>query len=58
MPFSAMGYEHVWHEIEINSLKRLDIVDSLACYHSLNTYVHILDSNVELERAANRNVID
>lgn len=45
-PLKEFGYRHIWHELAINSDSRKHIVDSIACHHSLNTYLHILDSSV------------
>jgi hypothetical protein len=50
LPLPEMGYQHVWHEVEISSFERADITNNVACYHSLNTYLHLLDSAVELEQ--------
>jgi len=51
LPLPEMGYQHVWHEIEVSSFEQAEIVNSVACYHSLNTYLHLLDSTVDLEQS-------
>jgi hypothetical protein len=48
-PLRKFGYRHIWHELAINSNSRKHIVDSVSCNHSLNTYLHILNSNVPIE---------
>jgi predicted lipase len=47
-PLKEFGYRHIWHELVINSGSRKHIVDSIACHHSLNTYLHILNSSVPI----------
>ncbi len=49
MPFPLFGYRHIWHELAISSYSKPDIVNSVLCYHSLNTYLHVLDNSVSLE---------
>lgn len=49
LPLPEMGYQQVWHEVEVSSLEQSETVNSVACYHSLNTYLHLLDSRVDLE---------
>lgn len=48
VPPTAFGYRHIWHKVAINSDSRKHIVESIACYHSLNTYLHIIDASVPL----------
>lgn len=48
VPLTAFGYRHIWHEVTINSDSRKHIVESIACHHSLNTYLHIIDASVPL----------
>jgi len=50
MPFPELGYKHVWHPLMIDSGQNQKVVDSLACHHSLNTYLHMIDSTVELTK--------
>ena len=42
VPPRAFKFLHVWHESEINSKPFSHIKNSVACYHSLNTYLHVL----------------
>lgn len=48
-PLPEMGYAHVWYELEINSDDKPEIIKSIACYHSLSTYLNVLDDSIPLE---------
>ncbi len=50
MPFPELGYKHIWHPLLIDSSQNKRVVDSLACHHSLNTYLHMIDSEVNLTK--------
>ena len=50
MPFPELGYKHVWHPLMIDSDQNKRVVDSLACHHSLNTYLHMIDNTVDLTK--------
>ncbi len=42
VPPEILGFQHVWHELEINSHQFPEIKQSILCYHSLLTYLYIL----------------
>lgn len=48
VPPEIFGYRHVWHELEINSKDNPGIKHSILCYHSLLTYLHVLDEEIPL----------
>lgn len=54
MPFTEMGFMHIWHEVEISSFEHSEIVNGLICYHSLNTYLHVLDDTISLEKSCQK----
>ncbi len=54
MPFAELGYKHVWRPVFIDSSDSKRIVDSIACHHSLNTYLHMLDETVKPTKACSK----
>jgi triacylglycerol lipase len=46
VPPKLFGYRHIWHQLEIDSYPNAGIKHSVACYHSLLTYLHMLDSAI------------
>ena len=48
VPPKLFGYRHVWHQLEIDSYPNAGIKHSVVCYHSLLTYLHMLDSAIPL----------
>ncbi len=47
VPPRAFKFLHIWHESEINSRPFSHIKNSVTCYHSLNTYLHVLNSHIK-----------
>ncbi len=45
-----VGYRHVPRKVSIDSRDDKSIRHSLMCYHSLQTYLHMLDPSIELEK--------
>jgi len=48
VPPPLFGYRHIWNKLEVNSYDNAGIKKSIACYHSLLTYLHMLDEAVPL----------
>ncbi|MBT8115106.1 MAG: lipase family protein [Arenicella sp.] len=46
VPAPYFGYRHIWHELEIDSHPIKRIKHSIACYHSLPTYLYVLDGGI------------
>lgn len=42
VPPRLFSFRHVWHEAKVNSKQSNVIKHSVACYHSLLTYLHVL----------------
>lgn len=49
VPPKLFGFRHIWHELEYDSHPNPYIKNSVGCYHSLLTYLHLLDSSICLE---------
>ena len=45
----VIGYRHLKQKVAVNSHNYPHIKRSLVCNHSISTYLHILDSGIELE---------
>lgn len=54
MPFPELGYKHVWRPVFIDSTNSKRVVDSIACHHSLNTYLHMLDETIKPTKACSK----
>lgn len=54
MPFPELGYKHVWRPLFVDSNDNKHIVDSIACHHSLNTYLHMLDNTIKPTEACSK----
>ncbi|WP_189401492.1 lipase family protein [Arenicella chitinivorans] len=52
VPPRAFKFLHIWHESQINSRPLSHIKNSVTCYHSLNTYLHVLTHNNKLPGVA------
>ena len=47
VPLRLMHYRHIWHELKIDSKDDHDIAHSVVCFHSLLTYLHMLDNDIK-----------
>ena len=48
VPPPLFGYRHIWHELKVDSHQQKSIERNVGCYHSLLTYLHMLDSNINV----------
>ncbi len=49
VPPFLFGYRHVDGQLTLNSRGNPDIRNNLGCFHSLQTYLHLLDPSIALE---------
>ena len=48
VPPRPLHYRHIWHELEVDSKDDHGIKHSVVCFHSLLTYLHMLDSDIKV----------
>ena len=48
VPPKILAYRHIWRELEIDSKQDKSIKHSVVCFHSLLSYLHILDNDIQV----------
>lgn len=51
VPPKILGFRHINHKYEVNSHPNQNIKHSIICFHSLDTYLHMLDATCPIQES-------